>query len=278
MSYAAIVHALIAAELPATTERIALRLLDMAEWVPSGAGHLALTWDEFIGLSHCTNANAARRHLTALAKAGLAEYRATDPEARSAGDRIRLTWRPPIFEKELPAFDRDELEMQVDMPSLDEPRAVECAATRSAEIESARPRAMECAPARSGETVSARRRAVECAPARTSPHTRANGGGDSVPTDRDPTTTTNHHPAIQKRLRALGLRPGSVAIHVELDDAEIGRILDAWQVDFGDGSAGIGALLHRLRNGLTPPDLERSQAEARRKNYLPAEYAGIILG
>jgi len=51
-------------------------------------------------------------------------------------------------------------------------------------------------------------------------------------------------------------------------------ILDAWEEYLRRGEVGTGALIYRLKNGITPPDVAR----LRHKDYKPAEYADIILG
>ena len=51
-------------------------------------------------------------------------------------------------------------------------------------------------------------------------------------------------------------------------------ILDAWEEDLRRGEVGTGALIYRLKNGITPPDVAR----LRHKDYKPAEYADVILG
>ncbi|MDI9546841.1 MAG: hypothetical protein QM346_04510 [Chloroflexota bacterium] len=55
---------------------------------------------------------------------------------------------------------------------------------------------------------------------------------------------------------------------------QVAAILDAWEEDLRRGEVGTGALIYRLKNGITPPDGVR----LRHKNYKPAEYADVILG
>ncbi len=82
-----VLNVLIAAELPAATERVALRLLARSEVTASGQGLLVMGWDEYGELCGRANRNAARRHLTALGKAGLLHY-STD----AGSERLYVTW------------------------------------------------------------------------------------------------------------------------------------------------------------------------------------------
>ena len=83
----------------------------------------------------------------------------------------------------------------------------------------------------------------------------------------------NHPPGIRTRLRSLGLKPETVAIDAGLSVHEVAAILDAWKQDVRRGEAGTGALIYRLKNGITPPD----GARLRHKDYKPAEFADVIL-
>ena len=51
-------------------------------------------------------------------------------------------------------------------------------------------------------------------------------------------------------------------------------MIDAGQQDLRAETVGVGARLYRLKHGITSPDLAR----LKRKGYVPAEYADVILG
>lgn len=84
----------------------------------------------------------------------------------------------------------------------------------------------------------------------------------------------NHPPGIRTRLRALGLKPEAVPIDAGLSAHEVAAIIEAWEQDVRSGAVGTGALIYRLKNGITPPDVSR----LKRKDYKPAEFADVILG
>jgi hypothetical protein len=218
---------IIDADLPPATERVALRLLDRAEWTPSGRGLLVLGWDDFSALCNRANRNAARRHLTTLVKAGLIHY--------SGSDVIYLTWLPT------PAY-------------------------------------AGAAPQEMSEYT------TDGASTRHPPHTRADGGGGEIPSSpREEDHTTNHHdPDVDEWLRELGLRPRTVRIHRDLSADDIGRIIDEWERDVAaahsNSPVGMGALLYRLKNGVTPVDLAEVKQRGKRKRYIPDAYAGTIIG
>ena len=272
-----ILNRLIAADLPAATERVAVRLLAGSEQTPSGRGHLVMPWSAFCDLCNRANRNAARRHLTALAKSGLIHY-STAP----ATDELYITWLHPI-DSHAPTRHEQRVDAPPEYPVAPAPSAlptVEDAPTRQQRRAGAPnqpaegslaglPRAVDGASSHQA----ARPRAVGGAPSRQPPHTRADGGGgySSDPTDN---TTTNHPPGIRTRLRSLGLKPETVAIDAGLSIHEVAAILDAWEEDLRRGEVGTGALIYRLKNGITPPDVAR----LRHKDYKPAEYADIILG
>ncbi len=127
----------------------------------------------------------------------------------------------------------------------------------------------------------ARRRAIHLTRA-------ANGGGGKIHTPPSEgsitttTTTTDHSRQVDDRLCALGLRPRTTPIHSELSAEEAVRIIDAWERDVASAPnsdpVGVGALLHRLKNGITTPDMDAVRARARRERYFPDEYADIIIG
>ena len=75
-------------------------------------------------------------------------------------------------------------------------------------------------------------------------------------------------------MRSLGLKPETASIDTGLSVHEVAAIRDVWEEDMRRGQVGTGALIYRLKNGITPPDVAR----LRHKDYKPAEYADIILG
>jgi hypothetical protein len=77
-------------------------------------------------------------------------------------------------------------------------------------------------------------------------------------------------------------RPRTVRIHRDLSADDIGRIIDEWERDVAaadsNSPVGMGALLYRLKNGVTPVDLAAVKQRAAGKYAIPDEYAGIIIG
>lgn len=69
------IERLIHAELPPTTERIALRLVLRLD---ADTGVVSLTWDQYLALTLNDSQGAARRHLIKLKQAGLIRYYAGD--------------------------------------------------------------------------------------------------------------------------------------------------------------------------------------------------------
>ncbi len=65
-----------------------------------------------------------------------------------------------------------------------------------------------------------------------------------------------------------------MAIDAGLSVHEVAAILNAWEEDLRRGEVGTGALIYRLKNGITTPDVAR----LRQKDYKPAEFADVILG
>jgi len=269
--YHTILDNLIAADLPASTERVAIRLLQAAH---EETGSLTLSWDDYLALAHNKNVSAARRHLTALSKAGVLHYSTNEliyvqflawtdietarPRAVSVQDDTQ-TARPRA------------VSMQDDTQTA-RPRAVSMQ-TNSHDTQTARPRAVSV----QDDTQTARPRAVSMQ-IHTRAHTRAiggGGGGGGDPSTTQPirsTTTTNHPPGIRQRLSSFGLNPDQIRIHMSLTVHDVTTILDAWERDLQAGKVGVGALLHRLQNAVTPLDTERLM----HKNYRPAEYNDVI--
>ena len=253
--YHTILDNLIAADLPASTERVAIRLLQAAH---EETGSLTLSWDDYLALAHNKNVSAARRHLTALSKAGVLHY--------STNELIYvqfLAWTD--IETARPRA----VSVQDDTQTA-RPRAVSMQ-TNSHDTQTARPRAVSV----QNDTQTARPRAVSMQ-IHTRAHTRAiGGGGGGDPSTAQPirsTTTTNHPPGIRQRLSSFGLNPDQIRIHMSLTVHDVTTILDAWEQDLQAGKVGVGALLHRLQNAVTPLDTERLM----HKNYRPAEYNDVI--
>ena len=254
-----LVSTIVAANLAPATERVAIRLLALTP----EHGNITLTWDDYCHLCNRTNRNSARRHLSALVKAGLINYRG--PSGRGAGDtNIHIFWPALTQPAQIYATDgastRHEQRASAPNsdPNADLPRAVSGAYASPA----------------------ARPRATDGAPARQSPHTHAVGGGGDRSTTSipDDTTTTNQHTdKVAGWLREVGLKPKTVKIDVSLSEEEIGRILDNWERDSNHDIVGIGALFYRLAHGMTPPIVEDDE-EKRRRAYIPDEYRDIIIG
>ena len=254
----ALMH-IVEADLPPATERVALRLAALADWTPSGHGLLVFSWDDFCTLCNRPSRASARRHLSMLTKAALLHY-STD------GDDIYLTWicrvgAPP-----------QSIPHTVTVDSAHQIEHHECDDRETAKPNGCDQRTAAVAPAH-------RQRRLRTP----SSHTRGlvGGGGTIFSHPReDPSTTTHHPPAVSQQLRALGLRPDSVPIHRDLCPDDVRRILDAWQQDAAAQEVGPGALLYRLRHGLTPvdPAAIRPRESERSKYEIPEEYAGIIIG
>ena len=63
--------AILYAELPDSTLRVAVHLLNLCD---PASGHTVLTWDEMLAVARSANQSAARRHLTRMQQAGLIHY------------------------------------------------------------------------------------------------------------------------------------------------------------------------------------------------------------
>lgn len=74
MTILAILTSICSAGLAAATERIATRLLILA----GEAQQINLTWEAYLDLAGINNVNAARRHLSRLARAGIIHYSTND--------------------------------------------------------------------------------------------------------------------------------------------------------------------------------------------------------
>lgn len=257
------------AELPHATERVATRLLTLAEWTPSGHGHIVLSWEEFGALCNRANRNAARRHLTALAKAGLIHY--------SSGEQIYITWLHPERASAAGAPQEDVPRAAHDAPARPEQRGHAPYDPADPDHLAGLPRAVDSAHSHH----SARPRAADGAPPRHPPHTRANGGGggDIYPQPDPENTTTNHSAETVELLHELGLQPETIRIHTALSPEQIERIVDDWALEAEDRSQakppGIGALIYRLRNGITPVDPDAVDRRARAAKY--RDYEDVII-
>lgn len=126
-AYAETLQRIVAAELPAATERIAVRLL--AEVHPD-CGYVDLSWDEFLELAGIENRGAARRHLTRLKQARIAHY--------DTNDYVYVTF---FAWPDAPDRARGRADERVDAPKVDPDEAPNVPIRRVDALTPARPRA-----------------------------------------------------------------------------------------------------------------------------------------
>ena len=266
-----ILQRLVDAELPPATVVVANRLLTLAKWTPDGGGVCTLTWDEYAELCKRSVRRTARRHLSALRSAGILFFDWHQ-------DWIHIAW---IGCQTAPAMDAsgadDAHAQRQSWPS--HPSSSEDA------LRAPVPQST------SSGAESDKNGAGEHRPS----HTRAFGvgsGGEILSASwEDPTTTTNHSPEVDDMLADLGLRPRSVRIHRELSADDVGRIIDAWEEEAAQGEAGhddarsggrgqervgVGALIYRLREGITP--VNRAKSRAPGKYDIPEHLRDILIG
>ena len=267
-----ILDRLVDADLPAATERVAIRLLRLTRWTLDGNGACTLTWDEYAELSKRSVRRTARRHLSALRNAGLLFFDWHQ-------DWIHVAW--------------------IRCPAAPE---MDTGGTENAHVvhQSWQPDQSVCAhglrePVPETCMIGAERDKTGAGEHRPS-HARAFGvgvGGQILSSSwEDPTnTTTSHSPEVDHMLADLGLRPRSVRIHRELSADDVGRIIDAWEDEAAQGDAeyadartggrgqdrvGVGALIYRLRQGITP--LNRANIRAPGKYDIPDYLSDILIG
>ena len=248
--------AIIDSDLAPAAERTATRLLTMTEWLPSGTGSTVITWPDFEVLSNCTNHRAARRHLTAMQTAGLIHYSTVD-------NVIYVHWTCTI---------RPQIQYH---PTTDPvPRDHRSSAPDPAAPETLAPNQYH----QRADPVPSDHRSSDTGVHTTHTRDLGGGGGDIYSLPDDETTTTNHSAAVIALLQDIGLQPRTIRIHCDLSDDDVGSIIDAWERDVADNQVGIGALIHRLRTGSTPPNIETIKRRVQSEKYtVPDELRGILI-
>ena len=283
---------LVNGHLGAKTQLVGHRLLSMA----GDNGQVNLAWESFCALCECDNINAARRHLTRLADAGLIHY--------STNEYVYVTWlawmvdaQPAVRERAGPVA-----EVRVDAQPAARGRAEPVSEVRVDAQPAARGRAEGAAWESEDRRAGAQERSEVRASAPSAARGRARGGTTYVrqlvsPPDLE--GGTNELTAGEAARAVALLTDSEVGLDMRKAEAlaavvsfeEIVRQVFTWRREVMVGKvSGQGALVHRIRSrfGASVTDADRRSALWRRhvgppgdgdgRDYMPAEYRDIILG